>query len=174
MYRRQIGETIVKYTLNKDLVIKVGGWLKFKELTCLFTEGIVTTDKEFEELVDKVEDLTHEQTKELVKAERQGKGIEPADIKWYKFRATEDQVPVFDMAIKEAMEVLGTNNPTLGWELICTEFLINKSNGISKEIVKELVMKDEKEPRFKRKEPAHKGKKRKTTKRIKREKEATT
>ena len=155
LFRRQIGEAIVKYALDKELVTKVGGWLKFKEITYLFHEGMKNED--FEKLINKVEPLTHEETKELVKNERHGKFDEKIGIRIFKFRTTDDQAVNIDMAISDAMELIGTNNPALALELICIEFSLNKSNGISTEILEFIT--DKKEEPMKRKEPAHKGKK---------------
>jgi|YNPMSStandDraft_2_1061718.scaffolds.fasta_scaffold00223_5 hypothetical protein len=157
MYHVQIGDTIKKLNISKDMLTGIG-WSKFKEAIKIINED--TTLDEVEEIISEIKDLSTRETENYIRKKKEEKASEKVVM---NFTFIKEQAEVVEKAIEIARELLGIpegEGKSRCIEYICLEFQSNYNPEIS-EYIKKMMVDDEKLKKAQYKERVDKGKRRK-------------
>lgn len=156
MWRVQMGRTIKELGLKEGQVAKLG-WTKFKELSGLLNKDM--TSDEVKDMLLQAQGMSFREVQDYVKKTRLStEGREATTFRTFTFKnVPNDQGALIDQAIRDAMELIGTQDPTAAFEYICTEWMLKHKGKASPDILEKIKLMDEKEKkptRVKHKEKA--------------------
>lgn len=161
MHRVKMGETIKKYKLRKEEVIKLG-WTKFKELATLAL-SIELENTELTGLIKEAQDKSYRELQDFVRKERlkRSEKIEQRKVT-LKFTLFDEQDNIVKDALETAMGISGLESANHALVYICMEFLMHhtEDNKVINEIKEKVLQLEKKEEKI-HKPHANKGKIRK-------------
>lgn len=144
MYRVKMGEAIFKYDLRREDLEKFG-WTKFKDMASYLMMGDIETE-EIMEVIEKANELSTREFANFIRYKKKTYIGEHKDVPVMELRLKffGDQIPIIEQALKLAFQFSQTDNASVAFLYIATDFLMNHSTDdevisrIREEVIKKI------------------------------------